>query len=509
MFNKDFYPTPYEVVLKMLENENIAGARVLEPSAGKGNILNVLKEFGAFEVLTCEIIEEFQPYLAENSRFLKPDFLDVTANEISHVDYIIMNPPFSKAIEHIQHAYEIAPPGCTIIALCNENDTKQDHGGFYRESEEFLRERIEQNKRKAKFNNYIENHGFIEKFGNCFENSERHTNVYVSKVVLFKDGNEDGLNFDVYMDYSFDDDSRHSGVMTYNEVREAVNRVVAAVNKYQGMIEKVKEMNQLVEAFDEYGYNKLSVSFKNDRSHVSLTDYKKQLQKCAWQWIFSKLNLEKFQTTKLKEQMNKLIEIKVNYPFTVKNVYAVLDMIFQTHAERMQSTLVEAFDIICSYSKENSSKYEGWETNSAYKVNQQFIVPYICQGYESYFTPPKSYPFVKLNGYRDNSKVEDIYKALCHMTGIDYNSITHFYSYVENRRMSWGKWYECGFFEIRGYKKGTMHFKFVDKKIWEMFNRRVAELKGWPLPQKTDHKTTGRERKKTTGVEVYEMTLFV
>lgn len=39
------------------------------------------------------------------------------------------------------------------------------------------------------------------------------------------------------------------------------------------------------------------------------------------------------------------------------------------------------------------------------------------------------------------------------------------------------------FFEIKGYKKGTVHVKFKDDKIWALFNRRVAEIKGYPLPE--------------------------
>jgi hypothetical protein len=70
--------------------------------------------------------------------------------------------------------------------------------------------------------------------------------------------------------------------------------------------------------------------------------------------------------------------------------------------------------------------------------------------------------------------------------------------------MEWGQWYDWGFFIIRGYKKGTMHFRFLEEKVWERFKRRVAEIKGWQLPRKTDNKTKGTERTKATGVEVFE-----
>ena len=41
------------------------------------------------------------------------------------------------------------------------------------------------------------------------------------------------------------------------------------------------------------------------------------------------------------------------------------------------------------------------------------------------------------------------------------------------------------FFNIRGYKKGTMHFTFQDEDVWYKFNQAVAKLRGWELPVKS------------------------
>ena len=507
MFNKDFYPTPRKVVETMLENEQIIGSVVLEPSAGKGNIVKVLQEFGANQILTCEIIEEFQPFLAKNSTFLKPDFMDVTAAEVAHVQFIIMNPPFSKDIEHIHHAYNIAPPGCTIISLCNSAKLnnryydrwyyiqmkKDARNGDDTELEKFRKE----TDRKQKFQKLVEDHGFETKLYDCFTEAERKAQVEVSKIVLFKEGNEDGLDFDVYMDHTMDENgSGKDGLISYNEVRECVNRYVAAVNKFNGMYKTISDMNTLTK---EFGGSALKLEISHQKTVHSLASYKTHLQKEAWSWIFNKLRLEKFQTQKLRNQLNKFVELRQNYPFTVKNIYSVLDMIFQTHGQRMESTLVEAFDTICSFSSDNRTEYEGWKTNSAYKVNKQFIVPNVCNGYDY---SGNAYTYVNIS-YHSSSRAEqinDIYKAICYMRGVDYDKIRGFTSFMSmwKDRMQWGKWYENGFFKVRCYKKGTVHFKFVDDKIWEQFNRRVAEIKGWVLPEKTDKKTTGRERSAQT-----------
>ena len=58
-----------------------------------------------------------------------------------------------------------------------------------------------------------------------------------------------------------------------------------------------------------------------------------------------------------------------------------------------------------------------------------------------------------------------------------------------------------GFFRVRGYKKGTMHFEFEDEKTWELFNRRVSEIKGWRLPGTSN--STKKARKRGGKLEIY------
>lgn len=40
------------------------------------------------------------------------------------------------------------------------------------------------------------------------------------------------------------------------------------------------------------------------------------------------------------------------------------------------------------------------------------------------------------------------------------------------------------FFDLKFYKKGTVHIKFIDMKVWELLNRKYAEIKGQVLPEK-------------------------
>lgn len=113
----DFYPTPTDVIDRMLMDVDCADKVVLEPSAGAGAIVDELKKRGA-RVIACEIDPRFRKVLSSKCQVIGDDFLKLTAERVSHVDYIIMNPPFSAVEKHIMHAYEIAPEGCNIVALC-------------------------------------------------------------------------------------------------------------------------------------------------------------------------------------------------------------------------------------------------------------------------------------------------------------------------------------------------------------------------------------------------------
>ena len=123
--NIDFYPTPTEVIEKMMMGEYILNKTILEPSAGKGNIVDWLKVHGVKEVIACENDPHLRKLLNGKYDIITDDFLSLKSEDVSHVDYIVMNPPFSDGAKHILHAFDIAPVGCTVIALCNSHSVSK------------------------------------------------------------------------------------------------------------------------------------------------------------------------------------------------------------------------------------------------------------------------------------------------------------------------------------------------------------------------------------------------
>lgn len=165
-----YFPTPKNVVEGMIDDANIKeGMSVLEPSAGKGNIADEIKNSGH----TPDVIE----YNNTLSNILKEkghnqiasNFLDYNDKKY---DRIIMNPPFENGldIEHVKHAYGQLNPGGRIVALMGE-------GSFFRSD-----------KKATDFRNWLEEvNGSEEKLPDgSFKTSERPTGVAVRKVIIDK-----------------------------------------------------------------------------------------------------------------------------------------------------------------------------------------------------------------------------------------------------------------------------------------------------------------------------------
>ena len=190
--------------------------------------------------------------------------------------------------------------------------------------------------------------------------------------------------------------------------------------------------------------------------------------------------MEKYATQELRNQINKFIEKQSNVPFTMHNIYQVLNMVIQTTGQRMNKALEEAFDMICSFSAENSTAGEKWKTNANYMVNRKFIVPYMTS-YDSRYNNT----YVKLSYSGNEIKINDVVKALCYVNGVTYDEKQSLRNFIYDKGMRYGEWYEWAFFRIKAFKKGTMHFEFLDENVWMRFNQVVASQRGWILPKKS------------------------
>jgi len=463
MFNKDFFPTPSGVIETMMQGEEISGKVFLEPSAGKGDIVDFLIDAGAKNVIACENNEDLQMILETKCKVIESDFLSLTSERISHIDAIVMNPPFSADETHILHAYSIAPAGCRIVALCNYSTIENPYTTARKQLETLIR-----------------NFGTVENLGDCFSDAERKTGVQIGLIRLQKAGQKASDEFNGFFMEEEPEQGQEAGIMSYNVVRDLVNRYISACKVYSEILTVKRRLNALTGSFfgGDLGV-KISLNYE---------EYKKELQKSGWNFILGKMNLTKYTTRGVKEDINKFVEQQTQIPFTMKNIYHMLDIVVQTAGQRMDKAILEVFDRVTEHHHENRHNVKGWKTNSHFLVGKKFILP-------NMISPAKEYGFTtdyytSLRSSYDGI-IPDFEKALCFVEGQPFEeteykngqAIKHGIQTVNSsiNRNTYGDWYESHFFRYKGYKNGNMHFEFKNEDIWGRFNQRVSKLKGYPL----------------------------
>jgi len=497
MFNKNFYPTDIGVIALMLSGCNIEGKVFLEPEGGKGDIVDYLYNHGAKDVISCEIEPDLKKILQTKCRVIADDFLTVTRDMVSHIDCIVMNPPFDADEKHIQHAFEIAPAGCWIYALCNLNTLKNPH---FKSREQLLQT--------------IKENGRWEALGQVFQTAQRKTDVEIALIVMQKPGQSYETEFEGFFTEDEPEQEQVNGLMSYNVVRDLVNRYIAAVKLFDEQLGIGIRMNALLKGF--YG-EQLTFSCTEKGQPKLRNEFKISMQIEGWKFIFEKMNLTKYATTSMKEDINKFIQQQQQIPFTMKNIYHMIDIVIGTASQQMDKALLNVFDKITEHHHENRHAVEGWKTNSHYLVGKKFILPGMCYQDQRWYKGSK----IEV-GYGGNfNLIEDLLKALCYINGDRYDTlgdlrqtmqyrwkvvtddgITYHQEYNGNHSVQkridelyktgtahkvidqycqYGEWFDFAYFRCKCFKKGSMHFEFTDLELWGKFNQRISKLKGYPL----------------------------
>ena len=214
--------------------------------------------------------------------------------------------------------------------------------------------------------------------------------------------------------------------------------------------------------------------------------------KLVWDTMFKQMGIEKYMTSKLQQTLNDFRNGQSSFAVNKENIFKLLTYLRFNLDEFMNGTVVEVFDLFTRYYPGNTSCTEGWKTNKRYSCNQKIILPYCADagympqryGYSRTFSPT----------FDATSKLGDIDKAMCWLTGKDYDSLTGEIDIPGQgktacpacsticqtlRRIPVGStdWHESAFFRVKAFKKGTIHIEFKDEALWAKFNLTVNKGK--------------------------------
>lgn len=501
--NPDFYPTPRQLVDVMMEGIDIFKVHsVLEPQAGKGDLVNGLMEYMKEEakrrndaeweecstdsrrrrfyykkeirvdVDAIEINENLRHILTGNGiRVVHDDFL--TFNSFRHYDLVIMNVPFSEGDLHLLKALEVQKYGGTVIALLNAETIRNPYSNRRKELIKML-------------NAYNAEVTYIE---SAFSNAERATDVEVAlvKVVIPK---EDNLESSILLAH-LKKDERYLQSCTYTSseivdadpIKGLIARYMVEVN---AGVELIREFNRVKDMF----LPSLSENTRSDRPIIQLSAYGRDSSDMSidvfvkttrmkyWNAVFNTKEFSNLLTSGMRDSYREKLEEFKEYDFSEFNIGQVKKNIEDNLIVSLNDTIISMFDKLShqhAYTEyaDNVHYFSGWKTNKSWKINKKVILPmYLFSSWSG-----------KLDSYRAVSELSDIEKVLNYLDGgRTGESVDVIEQINQAERTGVTRNIKLKYFTVSLYKKGTCHITFDDEELLKKFNIYGARHKKWLPP---------------------------
>lgn len=490
MFNESFYPTPPRVAEEMLSlftAEDLWRRRILEPSAGKGDLADAITHYCARyakkhnkDVHCIEPEPELQAALkGKGYTLVAMDFL--TYQPQDHYDLIIMNPPFSNGDDHLLHAWDVLYGG-DIVCLLNANTLNNPNTA-----------------KRRLLDNLVSGHGRVTKLGRCFDSVEafRKTSVEVAMVHLRKEAPKVHFSFDSEdfqhdRKFSFDASDLKNQVALNDKVGNLVlvhekclllfrdiSRLFIELEFYA---KSFGSMSTLTKGFFEevkYGRDQKDAQAQQERYYDL---FSAALKAESWDKVFEMTKMADLVSTKVREDFHEFRRGNSALSFSKENIKAILGSLFHSRGDIFRQCIEEVFDRMTRYDKRNMVHVEGWKTNDAYKVNRKVITPIAEYGYDN-----DSWRQWASIPYQARERLNDIDRAMGFLVGKNLTQVHSIAQALErhigtrdNFNFSWYKNpFESEFFNCRVYLKGTIHLTFKDEWLWEKFNIEAAKGKNW------------------------------
>ena len=501
----EFYPTPENLAAKMLDGIEWAQvSTVLEPSAGKGDLLRAIAnaanghlrryyDGSNLDVDCIEIDANLRQILKynfsdekkkEHDRFSKErrgffeqgihivhdDFL--TYKPYKRYDLIVMNPPFSNGDRHLLKALDIQKNGGNIICLLNAETLRNP---FTETRRELLRQLTQYNAQ-------------VEYIENAFATAERRTGV---EIALIKVGiPQVQEESDIYARMmEAEEMSEFDPQVTDLEVSDYIKAAVCRFNvEVKSGLELIRQYRAFVpymlDSFDETDkYKKpiLRLTDSTDRGYdsVSVNDYLKKVRLKYWRALLSNPKFTGKLTSKLQDEYRERVDRLANYDFTEFNIYTLSAEMNAQIKQGIEDEIVAMFDRLTAEhswypeTQKNRHYYDGWATNKAHKIGKKVIIP--CYGiWSEWDGRPRVYEATKVL-----SDIERILNFLDGRMTEEVNS-TNFLEY--NFKQGITKNIKQKYYTVTFYKKGTIHLIFTCPELIERFNIYAAQHKAWLPP---------------------------
>lgn len=551
-YNSDnqFYPTPPSIANKMLEGlDYMYIQNVLEPSAGKGNLVDALARAYQgkmrynrpnLDVDCCEIDphlrqilkyeysqekideleNEFDTYKRmsyshmtleqqnEHDRLDRERDMLVTTHvhivhdnfltyfTYKHYDLILMNPPFADGDKHLLKAIEMQERGGgSIICLLNAETLRNPYTAIRKVLAEKLKE----------LNADIQ---YIE---NAFSNdAERKADVDVAIVRIHIEKEQEESTIWEQMEKAVKEedipDAEIHALVAGDYIEQAIQLYkteVAAtmklVKEYKALCPYMQKTLNATESWEKSPILNLTVGRDGCFRGFDLNKYLQTVRLKYWHALFFNKKFMGKLTSELCKQFQDNVNRMADYEFSAFNIKQIMIEMNASMMDGVKKAIMDLFDKLTQehtwYPEctKNIHYFNGWKTNKAHKIGKKCIIPTYGM-FSSYSWDQGN--FDQTTAYK---VISDIEKAF------DYLNANRENEYDLNARLTWAhdsgqtRNIELKYFAVDFYKKGTTHIKFYPEsmKLVERLNIYAAQNRNWLPPsygQKTYSNMTTEEK---------------
>ena len=483
---------------------------VLEPSAGKGNLVRAIAEKNQahyrhrdLDVDCCEIDPYLRQILQYNfSSEKKQEIIDkygygnreydlidntklhvvhddfLTYSSMKHYDLILMNPPFADGARHLLKALHMQKDGGLVICLLNAETLRNP----YTDNRQELVKKLQELNAEITF------------LDDAFKDAERKADVDVAIVRVHIPAAQYESKIWQRMKKAVEDeapqpDPEIKALVSGDYIDQAIqlyNTEVAATMEF------VKEYKALVpyiytdlSAKETYRAPIIQISVAGDRDGFVQTKYMRVVRLKYWRALFSNEKFVGRLTSDLRKRYENQVDRMADYEFSAFNIKQILIEMNAEMNKGVEDAIMGLFEkLTIEHSwfpecKNNRHYYNGWATNKAHKVGKKCIVP------EDMFHDTWGYGKDYLDTYKAFNVLSDLEKAFDYLGGEGPEG------YNLSARLEWAKQghqtrnIELKYFAIDIFKKGTTHIKFYPESmpLVDRLNIYASQKKGWLPPR--------------------------
>lgn len=458
---QQFFPTPLAQVARMWAKlkgiySGYSIDTLLDPSGGKGDLLD---GFGQVQKFAIEIDPNLQAILrSKKITVIGSDFL--TWDEPTQFDAILMNPPFNRGVDHVLRAWAILKDGGSMVALVNKETVANQCTS-----------------ERQRLGLLVQQYGGWEDLGQCFKNAERSTDVEVAMLWLVKPARKIDPN-----EFCFTGDFRKAPTETFEEfaanplaTSDAIDSLVA---QYRACLAVIKARAQAQTELT-YHLNSIGGASRRGDELETKTDFFKDVQdlkyRCWW-GVFRLSKMSEITTSDFEAKFEEFAQSQVHMAFDRENIMQALEIFFQNREQIMIDSVVSVFDQATKYHESNVTHPEGWKSNSGWKVNPKIVIPSgvsVCPYFGKWDLRHGS------SGRRFLSDLDEVLAWIAGDEFEKYKPEMDTAAFIDRDYHPAGTWLERRHYDIKLFKKGTVHIRFKDLYLLDDFNAIAAKGKQW------------------------------